>query len=147
MIHHPSQLWLRAAVQSLVQYSIFDAHTSFSTNHSQPEQPKIAPKDSAAVGGSRKRKDPGDYSTNPNTVKRRKRLATIALEPIRHQVEKAKAADQRVVTYAEGMLLKSATYMQASDLDKATMVMESKARVLLKRYASSIPLSQYQYLC
>ena len=48
---------------------------------------------------SRKRKSEHELSTNPRTVKARKRNEAIQNDPVVSQIEKAKAADQGAVTY------------------------------------------------
>jgi hypothetical protein len=92
--------------------------------------------DSSCSMSARKRKAKGDLSTNPHTVKARKRNEKISQDPIRQKVEKAKQADQGAITYAKKRLLKSEAYIQASDDKKAQLVKDSEAEVRLKRYVS-----------
>lgn len=82
----------------------------------------------------RKRKDTSKLSTNPNTIKVRKRNDAISQDPIRQQVEKAKAADQGAITYAKRKLLRSAEFATASEAGKEDMIRDSAASVILKRY-------------
>jgi hypothetical protein len=84
-----------------------------------------------------KRKATSQLSSNPNTAKARKRNENISKDPIRHKVEKAKAADQGAITYAKKKLVKSDEYQAASESEKEGLVRKSANEVILKRLVIS----------
>lgn len=88
---------------------------------------------SPLLSSSHKRKATDELSTNPHTVKVRKRNEKIGQDPIRSQIEKAKQADQGAVTYARKVLKKSALYIQASEAEKTQMMLDSEMITRLKR--------------
>jgi hypothetical protein len=92
--------------------------------------------DSVSESNSRKRKAEAMLSTNPHTVKARKRIEAIKADPIRLQVEKAKAADQGAITYAKKKLVATEAYVQATAEEKKAMVEKSAQYVQVKRYVS-----------
>ena len=63
---------------------------------------------------SRKRKAEEQLSTNPNTVKARKRNKALSQDPVRKVVEKAKAADQGAVIYTRKKLGSTHKYQTVS---------------------------------
>jgi hypothetical protein len=87
-------------------------------------------------GNRRKRKAETSLSTNPHTVKARKRIEAIKADPLRLQVEKAKAADQGAITYAKKKLLATEAYIQAAAEEKKAMIKKSALEVQVKRYFS-----------
>jgi len=99
----------------------------------------MASQPTSSVGTtSRKRKATEDLSQNPHTLKARKRIEALAKDPVRGQVEKAKAADQSAITVAKRKVVHSAEYLSASPAKQEEMVQNSAAAVKLKRYFLSI---------
>jgi hypothetical protein len=90
--------------------------------------------DIVSQSNSRKRKAEALLSTNPHTVKARKRIEAIKADPVRLQVEKAKAADQGAITYAKKKLVATEVYIQATAEEKKAMVEKSASEVQVKRY-------------
>jgi hypothetical protein len=86
------------------------------------------------VPTSRKRKAASSFSTNPHTIKARKRIEKLSHDPIRSRIEKAKAADQGAVTYAKSKLVKSEQYLNASADLRAGLVQDCEAKIRLRRY-------------
>lgn len=86
-----------------------------------------------SVSTSRKRKAESELSTNPNTIKARKRNEKLGHNQTTAQINKAKAADQAAVTYQKSKLVKSQIYQQASPETQHDLVKQSEASVRLKR--------------
>lgn len=86
------------------------------------------------IPSGRKRKAEHELSTNPHTVKARKRNEAIQKDPITLQIEKAKAADQGAITYAKKKLVNTEEFQNASVDEQATMIKSSAAEVIVKRY-------------
>ncbi len=82
---------------------------------------------------SLKRKASKELSTNPNTVKARKRMIDISLDPVRVQIEKAKSADQAAITYAKKKLRKQNAYMSATSDVKEQMLNACAEQVINRR--------------
>jgi predicted MarR family transcription regulator len=84
---------------------------------------------------SRKRKAEHELSTNPHTVKARKREKSM--QGIELAIEKAKRADQAAITYALKKLKKTDKWESASEAERAEMKKASAATVTHKRFAST----------
>ncbi|KAM3067040.1 hypothetical protein ACMFMG_011819 [Clarireedia jacksonii] len=80
-----------------------------------------------------KRKAQDSLSQNPHTVKARKRAEALENDPIRGQIEKAKARDQSAVTYAKSQLKKTQEYIDASEDAQHQMLVDCDAEVRHRR--------------
>jgi hypothetical protein len=94
--------------------------------------------DTPSLSANRKRKAEHELSTNPHTVKARKRIEALQNDKINLQIEKAKAADQGAITYAKKKLVQSAQYQAADKNKQDEMIRESAAEVSLKRYVINL---------
>jgi hypothetical protein len=76
-------------------------------------------------------KKPEEYSTNPNTVRARKRKA--ALSDYQREVEQAKASDAKAVTRAWKLRLLTDTYKMSSDGERKMILANVEAEVMDRR--------------
>jgi hypothetical protein len=91
-----------------------------------------------SLSANQKRKAEHELSTNPHTVKARKRLEALQNDKISLQIEKAKAADQGAITYAKKKLVQSAQYQAAEKNKQDEMIKQSATEVLMKRYVTNL---------
>ncbi|TAQ84284.1 hypothetical protein B7494_g7388 [Chlorociboria aeruginascens] len=82
---------------------------------------------------SRKRKASSELSTNPHTVKARRRLEKLNQDPIRMRVERAKANDQAAVTVARNKVRKTEAFKKANPTVQEQMLSDCAAAAKLKR--------------
>jgi Flp pilus assembly protein TadB len=82
-------------------------------------------------GRNSKRKAVEELSTNPNTIKARKRHETD--DAVLKKFNKAKAADQGAVTYARKKARETSDFITASDTQKQQILDDVRDRVLLQR--------------
>jgi uridylate kinase len=86
-------------------------------------------------GLGQKRKLPHEYSTNPNTMKSRKRYEGMT----QHQlaVHAANAADATAVSRNKKKLIKSAQYQAMTEAGKKAALEDVKERILNERFVHS----------
>lgn len=86
-------------------------------------------------GLGQKRKLPHEYSTNPNTVKSRKRYEGMA----KHQlaVHAANTADASAVSRNKKKFMKSTQYQAMTEAEKIATLADIKERTLNKRFVHS----------
>jgi hypothetical protein len=79
---------------------------------------------SLAPGNSRKgkRKAAEELSTNPHTVKARKRRHALAADPVHGKIEKAKEADRHAAFYQKQKLHRTAKFKKASAREQRQMI-------------------------
>ena len=82
---------------------------------------------------SGKRKAPEELSTNPHTIKARKRLEKLSADENATKIAKAKQADQGAITYRKRLLVQSQAYLQASLSEQKKMIKDSAQEVANKR--------------
>lgn len=85
----------------------------------------------ATPAQSRKRKAEDELSTNPHTVKARKRKEGMTDDEL--AVEKAKNADQGAITYALQKLKKKPEWINASEEERIEMKKKSTEDTIHKR--------------
>lgn len=78
-----------------------------------------------------KRKATSNLSTNPNTIKARKRLASMS--PAEQAVERAQNADRQAVRRAQAALRGNAAWAQAEQSVRSAMEEEEEVRVMEHR--------------
>ncbi|KKY29613.1 hypothetical protein UCDDA912_g10470 [Diaporthe ampelina] len=78
-------------------------------------------------------KAPGEYSTNPNTIKAR--LRKMNLSGAKKVEEAARTADYKAMTYARKTVRAKPEYTRASDSEKSAMLEETMRDTMEKRRA------------
>ena len=80
---------------------------------------------------SRRKKLPEEYSTNPNTIRARKRKARLS--PLSKEVEQAKASDAKALTRAWKQRFDTETYKMASEEERKTILASCEEEVMNRR--------------
>ncbi|KAK8070554.1 hypothetical protein PG997_010757 [Apiospora hydei] len=80
---------------------------------------------------NRRQKRPEEYSTNPNTIRARRRKARLS--PYSKEVEQAKASDSKAVTRAWKQRVETDTYKMSSEDERKTILENVEKEVMDRR--------------
>ncbi|KAK5626727.1 hypothetical protein RRF57_002442 [Xylaria bambusicola] len=96
----------------------------------------LPPSGNKGTAPSRRAKAPNEYSTNPNTVRARRRLSN--LPPYQRAVERARQNDTKAVQVPWKRLAESPSFQAASQTDKERILEEVKKEVMDRRRGKRI---------
>lgn len=82
-------------------------------------------------------KAPEEYSTNPNTIKARRRK--MNLNGAQKVEDAARTADYKAMIYARKVIQAKQEYKAASDSEKSAMLEKAMRDTMVKRYVALFP--------
>lgn len=86
---------------------------------------------------NRRQKRPEEYSTNPNTIRARRRKARLS--PYSKEVEQAKASDSKAVTRAWKQHVETDTYKMSSEDERKSILENVEKEVMDRRFVFCLP--------
>ncbi|KAI0405492.1 hypothetical protein F4802DRAFT_597050 [Xylaria palmicola] len=107
-----------------------------------PDNAAVTPGD-ADSSSTKKRKEPREYSNNPNTVRARLRLAS--LPPYRLAVERARSNDMKAVSCAWKERTKTESFMAASKSRKKRILEQVERQIMDRRRRKKIDYDSKVY--